>query len=293
MTTETPNATLLETPVAKHDSSLKTRVKSALLFAPPVLIVIMFGGVGFTLMLAAAAAVSVREWGGMVGRAAAFPKGLVSLSAALAALALLVAHLLGGYLGAMVFTLSLCFLIWAYNYANNGPSLRLLVGGLLYIVLALSIMVWLRTVLPNGLFHFMTLLLVVWASDSFAYLFGRMIGGPKLAPAISPKKTWAGFIGSSLGAGVVAAILAIPAVTMSETPRTLGQLGPHAYFLLGAVLGMVGQAGDLLVSYYKRRFDVKDTGALIPGHGGLLDRIDALLLVAIVFSFVALWLGAV
>ncbi len=278
--------------VKAPDSSLKTRIKSALLLAPPLLIIIYFGGTGFTLMLAAAAAIAVFEWGRMVGQAKPFPKGLIHLSAALAALALLVAHMLGGFVGSLIFALSLCFLIFAYNYANEGPPLRLLVAGILYIIWAMAVMVWLRTGLPNGLFHFMTLLLVVWASDSFAYLFGRLIGGPKLAPAISPKKTWAGFIGSSLGAGAVAAILAIPAVTLSDLPRTLGQLSPQAYFLLGAVLGMVGQAGDLMVSYFKRRFEVKDTGSLIPGHGGVLDRIDALLLVAIVFSFTALYLGA-
>jgi phosphatidate cytidylyltransferase len=274
------------------DSSLKTRVRSALLMAPPVLLVIFFGGWGFAIMLAAAAGVAVHEWGRMLSKAYPFAKGLVLLSACLAAMALLVSHLLESAVGTLLFALSLFFLIFAYNYANQGPRLRLLLAGILYIICALGVMVWIRLGLPEGLFHFMTLLLVVWSSDSFAYLFGRMIGGPKLAPKISPKKTWAGFIGSSLGAGAVAALLAVPAVTFADAPRTLGGLGPQAYFLLGAVLGAVGQAGDLLVSYFKRRFEIKDTGALIPGHGGLLDRIDALLLVALAFGGFVVCVGA-
>ncbi len=266
----------------KPDSSLKTRIKSAAIFAPAVLVIIFFGGWGFTLMMAAAAAVALREWGGMLRKEYAYPSGLVTLTAALAALAILVAHLLGGGIPVLLFALSLCFLVFAYNYAQQGPSLRLLLGGFVYIVVALAIMVWVRTGIENGLFHFLTLLFIVWASDSFAYIFGRLIGGPKLAPQISPKKTWAGFVGSSLGAGGIAALMTCPWLTFGDEQRALA--AGWAYFALGVFLGMVGQVGDLSVSYFKRKYDVKDTGNLIPGHGGILDRIDALMLVAIVYG---------
>lgn len=274
----------------KPDSSLKTRLKSAAIFAPAVLVIIYFGGLGFTLMMAAAAALSVREWGDMLRKDHAYPSGLVTLTAALAALAVLVAHLLGGGVPVLVFALSLCFLIFAYNYAQEGPSLRGLLGGFVYIVLSIAVMVWLRTGIANGLFHFLTLLFIVWASDSFAYIFGRLIGGPKLAPQISPKKTWSGFVGSSLGAGAIAALMSCPWLTFGDEQRALA--GGWAYFSLGVFLGMVGQVGDLSVSYFKRKYNVKDTGNLIPGHGGILDRIDALLLVALVYgAFIAAMLA--
>ena len=271
-------------PAKAPDSSLKTRLKSAAIFAPPVLVVIYFGGWGFALMLAAAGVIAVREWGGMLLKSHTFPKGMVTLAGVLAGLSLVVGHMLGGIVPGLVFTLSLCFLIFAYNYSQEGPSLRLFLAGFAYIVAALAVMIWLRTGVENGLFHFLTLLLIVWASDSFAYLFGRVIGGPKLAPEISPKKTWAGFVGSSLGAGAIAAVMTCPWLTFGDEQRALA--GGWAYFSLGVFLGMVGQVGDLLVSYFKRKYGVKDTGNLIPGHGGILDRIDALLLVALVFGVI-------
>lgn len=276
----------------KTDSSFKTRVKSALIFAPMVLVLIYFGGGGFTLMMAAAAAVSVLEWGRMARKEFPYPRGLVQTSAVLAAVSVLITHMVGGYIPGLIFSLALSFVVFAYNYSQHGPRLRVLLGGMIYIIFSITIMVWVRTQLANGLFHFLTLLFIVWASDSFAYISGRAIGGPKLAPSISPKKTWAGFIGSSVGAGAVAAAMAAPQLTFLPPDRTLGTLGMPAYFLLGFVLAMVGQAGDLLISHYKRRFKVKDTGSLIPGHGGLLDRIDALLLVALVFGAIASVLGA-
>lgn len=282
MTTEQPDQ------VKKPDSSLQTRLKSALILAPVVLFVIWFGGWLFTLMMGAAAAIAVHEWGRMVSRKASYARGLVETAAVLAAIAVMVAHLVGALIPALIFSLALCFVIYAYNYAQEGPRIRLLLAGVIYIVWSIAIMVWLRTVFPNGLFHFMTLLLVVWASDSCAYAAGRLLGGPKLAPRISPKKTWSGFLGSSLGAGLVAALLVAP---FAWPHLALGGLGMTAYFVIGFVLAMVGQAGDLIVSLFKRRFDVKDTGALIPGHGGILDRIDALLLVAIVFGGMAFFFG--
>lgn len=269
-------------PPKAPDSSLKTRLKSAAIFAPAVLVIIFFGGWGFTFMMAAAAAVAMKEWGNMLMKAQPYPTGLVALTAALAALAVMVSHLLGGGVPSLMFVLALCFLMFAYNYAQQGPSLRMLSAGFIYIVVSIAAMVWVRTGVHNGLFHFLTLLFMVWASDSFAYLFGRLIGGPKLAPEISPKKTWAGFVGSSLGAGGIAAVMTCPWLTFGEEQRALA--GAWAYFSLGVFLGMVGQAGDLLVSYFKRKFGVKDTGTLIPGHGGILDRIDALMLVAVFFA---------
>jgi phosphatidate cytidylyltransferase len=125
-------------------------------------------------------------------------------------------------------------------------------------------------------------LLLVWSSDIGAYLTGRAVGGPKLAPHISPGKTVAGAVG-----GLAAAIIAGIAVALAVSrPTSLTHAAAAA-----AVLGVVAQAGDLLESHVKRRFGAKDSGWLIPGHGGLLDRLDALLAAALVAALLALAQG--
>ncbi len=140
----------------------------------------------------------------------------------------------------------------------------------------------LRLDFPDGAWWAIGLMLTVWASDCGAYFSGKTFGGPKLAPRISPKKTWSGFTGAVFSAGIVLCLFSLQFVTV---------LHPLHFFVTGMVLGAVGQTGDLLESLYKRRSGLKDSGCLIPGHGGLLDRIDALLLASPVFLlFVWGWL---
>ncbi|HEU0133488.1 MAG TPA: phosphatidate cytidylyltransferase, partial [Allosphingosinicella sp.] len=112
------------------------------------------------------------------------------------------------------------------------------------------------------------LMLVTWATDIFAYFAGRSIGGPKLAPKISPNKTWAGLIGGMAGAAVVGAIAAWLFGFSGELPE---------FLWLGAPMGLLAQLGDLYESRVKRRLGFKDSGTLLPGHGGVLDRLDGLL----------------
>ena len=142
-------------------------------------------------------------------------------------------------------------------------SRRLTLGwGFLYIALpsfALVVLSW-------AWFELVFWLMVVtWATDIFAYFAGRSIGGPKLAPKISPNKTWAGLVGGMAGAALVGAGAA----------WLLGIGEP--FFWLGAPMGLLAQLGDLYESRVKRRLGVKDSGALLPGHGGVLDRLDGLL----------------
>jgi len=276
-------------------SSLKERAKGALMFAPPVLFIIWWGGAPFAWMMAAAAAIGAFEWTRMVltGKEDA-PAQLVNLTAACAAIAVLVSYMVMNPLTALWFLLALSALVVAYNFSKKGPQVRLVVFGLIYVAFAVAMMVWLRDgSTAAGLYHFCTLLFIVWASDICAYFTGRSLGGPKLAPKISPKKTWSGFFGSSVGAGLVAAGMAAPWTLdlMGLAGQTLGGMEPAGYCALGFVLAMFGQAGDLFISFFKRKFGVKDTGTLIPGHGGILDRIDALLLVAVIFGALKAILG--
>lgn len=120
------------------------------------------------------------------------------------------------------------------------------------------------------------LLLVVWATDSGAYLFGRVIGGPKFAPVISPSKTWAGVVGATVG-GIAVGLVFANYVWHKDTVAAV---------VLSVMLSIFTQAGDMFESYVKRLMDVKDSGRFLPGHGGVLDRIDGLLFAAV---FMAAW----
>jgi len=154
--------------------------------------------------------------------------------------------------------------------------------GVVYIAGAGLAFLWLRQEPESGRAVVLWLVAVVWSTDVGAYFAGRLIGGPKLAPGISPKKTWSG-----LGGGVAAAVAAGLAASWWLT------MGPIILGLASAVLAIVAQLGDLLESGLKRRYGFKDSSALIPGHGGLLDRIDGLLSAVLVLGGMDWLMGAV
>ena len=155
-------------------------------------------------------------------------------------------------------------------------------AGLGYVALAAVSILWLRADPAAGRANVLFLVLIVLAGDISAYLIGRLVGGPRLAPHVSPGKTWSGAVGGLAGAIVVG--LAAAYVLASSAP--VWRAVP-----LAACLGVVAQAGDLLESFVKRRLEVKDSSHLIPGHGGLFDRLDAVLAVAPVAALLALTLG--
>jgi phosphatidate cytidylyltransferase len=152
-----------------------------------------------------------------------------------------------------------------------------LVGGLVYAAIFFAAMMLLRNE-PHGRTAIFWLFGIIWAADSAAYFGGRLIGGPKLWPAVSPGKTWSGAIVGTI-AGVLGGLLVIVAAGIQ----------PHAmHIVLGMIVVIAAQLGDLLESGIKRHFGVKDSGNLIPGHGGVMDRCDSL----VAASSVALLLGA-
>ena len=149
-------------------------------------------------------------------------------------------------------------------------------AGFLYAAAAQTASILVRFDAAKGFVALMFVLLVVWVTDSGGYFAGRGIGGPKLWPRVSPKKTWAGAIGGFAAGLIVAACFAA---------LDLGRTGP--LLLLGGMLSIVSQLGDLFESAVKRRFGVKDSSHVIPGHGGLLDRLDgfvAAIVVAAIFG---------
>lgn len=187
----------------------------------------------------------------------------------------------------------LAFKEWIRMARKGDHVIRDGVIGVIYIALCFAAFLKLRLDLSQGLFLTMTLLIGVWSSDIAAYFSGKFIGGPKLAVKISPNKTWSGFIGGILGSACVLMAMDYfaPHFSRASGLEFLPFAPLEIAFLIGGLFTVFGQAGDLLISYYKRKVGVKDTGRLIPGHGGLLDRIDSLLLVTPFFLIVLLELG--
>ncbi len=162
---------------------------------------------------------------------------------------------------------------------RGAPVLRVLAWA--YGLAALLALLWLRHQPAFGRETILWVLICIWATDIGAYFVGRTAGGAKLAPRISPGKTWSGLIGGMAWAAVASAVTGY-AFGLGETVHLA---------LAGAALAVVGQAGDLLESAAKRRAGVKDSGRLIPGHGGLLDRIDGLMAVLVAVAVARLVAG--
>lgn len=172
------------------------------------------------------------------------------------------------YLGYAVLWLALCCVLSAFRRRTLAGVIET-AGGAFYIGLPPAIFVWLRDRGPEGLETILALFAIIWASDIFAYFGGKIIGGPKIARGLSPNKTYS---------GIVAGVLAGAAAGLGC--GILFHVDPQFYMpwlIIGALIAFTGLMGDLFESFLKRRFGVKDASGLIPGHGGVLDRIDSLM----------------
>jgi phosphatidate cytidylyltransferase len=159
---------------------------------------------------------------------------------------------------------------WCKIAARKPGAARWYLLGLAYVFIPCAALIWLRADPAVGLQQIFWIVALVIAADTGAYIAGRSIGGPKLAPRISPNKTWAGLGGAVVSAAIVGAITALVMNLPSVWTLTVVSGG----------LGIVAQAGDLAESAFKRHFGVKDASNIIPGHGGALDRVDGLIAVA-------------
>ena len=179
---------------------------------------------------------------------------------------------------------------WYYLTRGSDKFFLYLTLGIIYFSFSFLQFEYLRLFAENGVYLTLVCMFMIWGSDTGAFIFGKNFGGPLMSPTISPKKTWSGMIGAMVGSAVafVGTIYAAPSLSEiipNTLKPTLSDL--PVFITVSLMMGYVGQVGDLLMSAMKRKAHVKDSGNLIPGHGGILDRIDSLLLVVPIFVIVA------
>ena len=280
---------------AKKFDGLALRVRTALLLAPVVLLPIYWGGFAFVALLMVAAILMAYEWVTLLhSRHKSRDEFLLS--------ALLVGHIAVGAFttpqnALLLLLVSLCFCA-GVAYALRA-RLTPIIGGLLYIGWPLLTALYLHVVGGAlGAVIVFYVLMSVWAVDIFAMFSGKIIGGPKLAPRLSPNKTWAGLLGAMVGASVVGfafffivenyGLLAANAPP-DASPNAAADL--HKILALALCIALVAQLADLFESYIKRKYNRKESGNLIPGHGGILDRVDGLIGVLIFLHLLVLFDG--
>ena len=265
---------------AGRASNLTLRVASAAVLAPAALVCTYIGGWLFVAVCLAAAGGILWEWASLVSArsdARILAPGWAGL---LIASALAGFHLPGAAAGAIAIEAVLAGLAiaaWPRSDDAIGP-LWWGAGGVIYAGIALIPPVTLRNDPQRGLTALLFLFATVWATDVFAYGCGRLFGGPRLSPRFSPNKTWSGAIG-----GLVTGVAAGVAIAYASGVPKLWIVG-----VVAALLSIVAQAGDLFESAIKRRFGAKDAGELIPGHGGLMDRLDGFVFATLVALLIGL-----
>ncbi|NBN62310.1 phosphatidate cytidylyltransferase [Pannonibacter tanglangensis] len=257
------------------NSDLRARVLSALVLGPLVLAIVWWGEEPYTALIAVGGLVILREWFLIVSAPRRGPVPVIGYVSVL--LLTILVHL-------SYELVALAFLVVAtgalYLAAGGGRTGRWTAEGLLYAALSVAALLVVRRGALGEAFTFF-LIATVWVTDIAAYFVGRRLGGPKLWRRISPKKTWSGAIGG-LVFGALAGVAAA---------AVYGHLNLVDWLILGLALSIVSQIGDLAESAVKRRFGVKDSGHLIPGHGGLMDRVDGLVAAAVAAAVLGLLLG--
>ncbi|CAN5176226.1 phosphatidate cytidylyltransferase [soil metagenome] len=243
------------------------RVAAALVLAPVTVVIAWIGGWLWIGLVTAAAALLYAEWLTIVG----VSRTRFILAGGIAALVIAGLFLMSGRADFAIAVLAAGTALVAILSTQQRSWVT---GGIVYAAVAMIAAILVRQDAGTGFLALIFVLLVVWVTDIGGYFAGRGIGGPKLWPRVSPKKTWAGAIG-----GLVLSLVVAVAFALSGFGRMLPLL------LLGTLLSVVSQLGDLFESAIKRQFGVKDSSHIIPGHGGLMDRLDGFV-AAIVFAAV-------
>jgi phosphatidate cytidylyltransferase len=259
-------------------SNFLSRILVTVAGVPIVLYLVYRGGWWLFGLAAFAAVVALHEF--YVMARSLRPLVLAGYAGALAAL---LGAQLGGaewMLGGFMLTLLLAFLLYGIAETRQTATVTMstTVFGVAWIALGLGHLLLLRDVPEHGRLAVFTVLIAVFADDTAAYLIGRLVGRHKLAPSLSPGKTWEGFVAGTVAA-IAVAFFALYEQDFLTIPESIG---------LGAAVALAGAAGDLFESALKRDLNVKDSGQLLGGHGGMLDRIDSLLFAAVAAFYVVI-----
>jgi phosphatidate cytidylyltransferase len=259
---------------------IRQRVLSALVLLPLIFLVIWFGGPTYSLLVAAVAALGALEFYGMMGLSRRHPLTLFGLIGVL--LFVLVAHFEESYTAPLltsVVAFSLIWLLFRSSVKDAATNWAWTLAGIIYIGWLLSHFIPLRE-LECGREWVLFVILATFAADTAAFFTGRAWGRHSLTAKISAGKTWEGAVGGFLGAIAVSLIL----VLLLGLPIPYWQT-----VILGALIGIVAPLGDLAESMLKRSTGLKDSGTLIPGHGGLLDRLDSILFTVVIVYYYVIW----
>lgn len=249
---------------ARIGKDLLPRVASGLVLAALGGGLVWFGGMPYAALIAVVGAIVAWEWGRII-RGGAFDSAMVAhIGVVLFAAALTIA----GFVALALLAILVGAILVNLLTVGRHPGLSAI--GVPYAGLPVVAMLWLREG-AFGLAAILFLIIAVAATDIGAYFSGRLIGGPKLAPRVSPNKTWAGLIGAMVASGIVG--LVAGRAIAGGSPATLGAFG--------VALAVIAQAGDLGESWLKRKFGAKDASNIIPGHGGFMDRVDGLIAAAV------------
>lgn len=253
-------------------TNLQQRIVSGVLMAALSLALTYYGPLAFALLILVVAFAMCWEWGRLVRAVPAdIAFGIHAIAVGVA-----IGFASGGYFGFATGVIAAGALFVFFAARANRPELSAL--GVPYVGLPAIALVGLRQDEPHGFAAVIFLLLIVWTTDTMAFVFGRSIGGPKLWAAVSPNKTWAGFLGG-IGSSAVASALFAWFVPGASSLRLA---------LMGLGLGIVAQLGDLAESALKRSLGAKDASTLIPGHGGVMDRMDGVVTVAVLAAILGL-----
>ncbi len=254
---------------------LMKRVLSALVLIPLALLAVYWGGDSLVFLVSLAVGVMAWEWGRMVHALTTWKNCIIIIGFPVISLFLCTQSISIG----LFFSILSIFLLF---FVSSPLKIKLwLVWGIYWITLPSIGFLWLRADPAHGFKIALWIFVLVWVIDTAAFGVGRLLGGPKLAPWISPNKTWAGLFGGMAAAWGFGFYLGY--VTNSPAAVVIG--------CLCSLLAIVEQIGDMAESYAKRRFDVKDSSGLIPGHGGVLDRLDGMLAVVAVIVLVTYFSG--
>ena len=256
---------------------LGLRSLSAAILIPAVLLNVWAGGIWFNLFVGLLGVLIALEWTTMVHRQDPAQFALHAAGAMCGALLPLEVGVAGA--GLAIGVLWLISAVFAWFQDSSGAMWRYL--GVPYAGIPAIALVLLRNDADYGIAAIIWVMVIVWAADILAYFSGRIIGGPKLAPVISPKKTLAGLGGAIVGSATASVILGL----------IMGNSALVILAVLAAGFAVVEQGGDLFKSALKRHYGVKDSGRLIPGHGGVIDRVDGLIAVATVAALIGAMRG--